>query len=337
MKSFSTATQLSSSRLGEVAQDILSSDPNGSVLASISNAVYLVSNSDEVLWLVTDNIPMHPRAIQISGALPSVGTDTPFSVRGQHLNLRFGIDIDLRPALVWTIPRPHPDKIIPFEELHDRIRRVFCVCTGYPSPKGFGWILSEISRIESANFTPITSPEIGLAPNYARPILIEIVQACMANDLPRVLRMAEHLVGLGEGLTPSGDDFIGGLLYADFRLQEIYPQYQCFTPFDLDLFLENSRDRTNKISYTILNDLATGIAFDTLHRFMDNLLTDKPLSDVYSLGLEMVGTGHSTGWDLLAGLCTGMLLNLGSKSARSNDIYDYKSNRTWHRKVSYGY
>ena len=325
MKSYTNTSQLSVYRIGEAARDFLKSGSQGRILAVFSNAVYLDSIYDELLWLVTEKLPMHRRGIQIPGALPRVATDSSFSVRGQHLLLGANIDLDMNPASIWVSPCPNLDKVLPFEELPDRLWAVSNLFDGYPSPKGFGWILSEITKIRLGNPLLAALPNYGPALKHKWTALNEIVLACIANDFPKILRIAEALIGLGEGLTPSGDDFIGGLLFSGLVLREIYPQYQGFTPSDVELFVDNSRGHTNLISYTILKDLAAGHASDTLHRFVNAVLTDQHLESTYYLGLELIRIGHSTGWDMLTGVWTGMLLSICSRAAHSCSVPAFTS------------
>ncbi len=327
MKSFSNTSQLSVYRIGEAARDFLKSGSQGRILAVFSNAVYLDSIYDELLWLVTEKLPMHRRGIQIPGALPRVATDSSFSVRGQHLLLGTDINLDMSLASLWQSPCPNLDKALPFEELLMRLRVISSLFDGYPLPKGFGRILSEITKIGLGSPLPAEVPDYGPALKHKWSVLNEIVLACIANDFPKILRIAEDLIGLGEGLTPSGDDFIGGLLFSGFVLQEIYPQHQGFTQSDVELFVDNSRGLTNLISYTILKDLATGHAFDTLHRFVNAVLTDQHLENTYYFGLELVRIGHSTGWDLLTGVWAGMLLSISSRAALSRSVPAFTSSR----------
>lgn len=325
MKSFSNTSQLSVDRIGEAARDLLKSGSQGRILAIFSNAIYLNSICGELLWLVTENIPMHRRGIQICGDLPKVPIDSSFSVRGQHLVFGTDIDLDLSHAPIWISPSPNLDKLIPFEELPDRLRTVSCLLDGYPSPSGFGWFLAEITKNTTGNSLPGALHDTGPGLRHLRSAINEIILAWTTNDFPHILRTAEDLIGLGEGLTPSGDDFIGGLLFSSYVLQDIYSQYEGFTLSDVELFLENSRNQTNLISYTMLKDLATGHAFDTLHRFINAILTDQPLESIDNSGLELVGIGHSTGWDLLTGVWTGMLLSIGSRAALSNNVPAFMS------------
>jgi hypothetical protein len=337
MKSNSNTTQLSAYRIGEAARDLLKSGLHGRILARFSNAVYLNSNDGEVFWIVTGNIPMHRRGIQIHGDLPIVAASSPFSVRGQHLLLEPDISLDLSTESIWIAPRPNPGKCLPFEDLSDRLWDTASMFVDFPTPTGFGRMLPEITSNALGNPLPGASPDYGLALKHARPALNKIVMACIAKDLPRILMTAEELIGLGEGLTPSGDDFIGGLLFSSLTIQEMYTQYQGFNPLDVELLLGKAMNRTNLISYTILKELAAGHAPDTLQRFINAILTDKQLESTYHCGLELVQLGNSTGWDLLTGVWMGMLLSLGSKAALSSSFYDCASGRFLLRKVSYGY
>ncbi len=320
MKSFLNTPQFSVAWIGEAVRDFLKPGSQGRILATFSDAIYLKSISDELLWLVTENIPMHRRGIQICGDLPNVSTDSSFSVRGRHLVFGNEIDLDLRPAPIWKSPSPNLDELIRFEELPDRLRTVSYLFDDFPSPSGFGWFLAEITKNTMGNPLPGALRDFGPGQRHLRSAINEIILAWITNDFPHILRTAEDLIGLGEGLTPSGDDFIGGLLFSSYVLQDIYSQYEGFTISDVELFLDNSRNQTNLISYSILKDLTAGHAFATLHRFINAILTDQPLESIDNLGLELVGIGHSTGWDLLTGVWTGILFSIGSRAAHSNSV-----------------
>ena len=304
-------------RIGEAARDFLKSSSQGNVLAVFSNAVYLNSTRDELSWLVTEKIPMHRRGIQIPGALPRVTANSSFIVRGEHLLLGTDIDLDISQATMWESPGPILDKILPFMDLPGRWRNVSSLFDGYPAPKGFGLLLAEITKLEPGSSMPAESPDYGLALKRARLSLNEMLIASIAKDFSRVLMISKDLIGLGEGLTPSGDDFIGGMLFSSSVMQEIYSQYQGFTQSEVESLIDNSRNRTNLISYSMLKDHAAGHGSDTLHRFINNVLTDQHLESTYYLGLELIRIGHSTGWDILTGVWTGMLLSLCSGAAPS--------------------
>jgi hypothetical protein len=119
---------------------------------------------------------------------------------------------------------------------------------------------------------------------------------------------AQALVGLGEGLTPSGDDFIGGYLFCREILQDSYPDTLNLEIPSLPDFIETIRTSTNIISYTFLKDHANGHGFEPLHLLAGTLLTGQSDDLLGRIIADLTHIGHSTGWDLLTGFLTGLLL-----------------------------
>jgi hypothetical protein len=97
---------------------------------------------------------------------------------------------------------------------------------------------------------------------------------------------AEMLIGLGPGLTPSGDDYLGGMLIALHQLER-KPQAQ-----GLWRWLEPRLSRTSDISAAHLAAAAAGEGHEALHAVLGGDLSLEPLDAV----------GHTSGWDALAGV-----------------------------------
>jgi hypothetical protein len=97
---------------------------------------------------------------------------------------------------------------------------------------------------------------------------------------------AEQLIGLGPGLTPSGDDYLGGVMVA-LHLRQRASQASA-----LWRWLEpRLGSRTGAISAAHLAAAATGEAHEALHKVLDGDLDLDALDAV----------GHCSGWDALAG------------------------------------
>jgi hypothetical protein len=136
-----------------------------------------------------------------------------------------------------------------------------------------------------------------------------MARACLKGNAGLISENAERLVGLGTGLTPSGDDFLGGILFAIKMLQTYYPNT---INIALRFSIENYSSRTHPISFGILKDLADGSAVEPLHQIMNHLLAGTTISCSYSYVSQLTDIGHSTGWDLLTGLLTGLLVARGN-------------------------
>jgi hypothetical protein len=116
------------------------------------------------------------------------------------------------------------------------------------------------------------------------------------------------LIGLGEGLTPSGDDFLGGLLFARHLLSCSYPHLLYLELSNLTEWIDANQPRTNLISFVLLKDNAAGYALDPLNRLGIALLTNQTVENANFAASDLLSVGHSTGWSLLTGFLVGMLL-----------------------------
>jgi hypothetical protein len=105
---------------------------------------------------------------------------------------------------------------------------------------------------------------------------------------------AQELIGLGPGLTPSGDDYLGGMLIA---LQQFGRKPQALS---LWRWLEPRLVRTSAISGAHLTAAAAGEGHDALHRCLVALCTDR--ADWSSALDALSSVGHVSGWDSLAGV-----------------------------------
>ena len=294
-------------QIGEAVIGRLTPGRRGRVLAVVSNAIYLYSSPEDVFWLATKRIPMHRRGMRISGPLPGTEIDSPFHVLGQRLVLGSKVVLDFSQALVWKFDPPAAEEVIAITDLAERVYSVYSILCELLPPVGFGSLIPEILPIARNHGAPRLPRKSAGIPARAWPAIREITQACLDHEFPRILEQADSLIGLGEGLTPSGDDFIGGLLFCSTQLRHSYPAMDC-SDLCKDFNVMENEPRTNIVSYTMLKDHAEGHAVDTLHRFIHAVLTGRPMDAVYGIASELTQIGHSTGWDLLAGVLTGMLL-----------------------------
>ena len=120
-----------------------------------------------------------------------------------------------------------------------------------------------------------------------------------SNNFPNVLSGAiDQLIGLGPGLTPSGDDFLGGTMIGLRAVDRFDLSEQLFAVVE-----EKVARRSNSISAAHLAAAAEGAGGEWLHAALNGTLA----GDVGLLpaALTNVGRiGHTSGWDALAGAIT---------------------------------
>jgi hypothetical protein len=151
--------------------------------------------------------------------------------------------------------------------------------------------------------------ERALATRLSRALPL-LARATERRDIPAVAAATARLVGLGPGLTPSGDDFIAGYLAAlwsragfDGGLDAILPSLaDALAP----LFL-----RTNAISRQMLSDAAQG---HFAERLIDVTVAIAGGGDVVDATVHALASGHSSGADTLCGLLFGYAPHLAMQA-----------------------
>ena len=131
-----------------------------------------------------------------------------------------------------------------------------------------------------------------------------LAAALATDDLEYPPASLGSLIGLGPGLTPSGDDFLGGVLIATHALERpgvAERLYAAIAPRLADL--------TNPISAAHLAAAADGFGSATLHMALDDILAGR-LDRLPGDLAELVAIGHASGWDALAGIALALRARL---------------------------
>jgi hypothetical protein len=129
------------------------------------------------------------------------------------------------------------------------------------------------------------------------------------NNVADALRHATRLIGLGPGLTPSGDDFLTGLM-ATFHL----PNCPClsFQSFNKNV-VTSAQSLTNDISYMTLKMASAGKVRESIVTLLHLALTGVEEHLISALQ-EVLKIGSSSGTDIALGIVSGLEVNLIRKA-----------------------
>jgi hypothetical protein len=125
---------------------------------------------------------------------------------------------------------------------------------------------------------------------HAQPALDAIERWLVGNAIADEAAM---LIGLGPGLTPSGDDFLGGIMLA------LHHAHRATQARGLWRWLEPRLSRTSAISAAHLAAAAAGEGHEAMHAALAHLFQRRPGWPETLARLEAIG--HCSGWDALAG------------------------------------
>jgi hypothetical protein len=304
---------------GRKAYSFLVPEQRGQVLAAVSKAMYLLTEQGELFWLAGEDTSMHDRCAVVATPISLLPDGAPFFVEGLKLIINQGITYEIGNVAVWSPPKPDyiPEPSALVDHFEFFVSQLDC-----SQARGFGQFMPVIQALwQDMPFPDLhyTDPIL----QFAQPKVLNMAKACLEGNSSLILEQAEMLVGLGAGLTPSGDDFLGGILFAIKILQTYY--YNTAVP-SLHFPIEHYGSRTHPISLSLLKDLADGSAVEPLHQIINNLLAGTSVNSINSYVSRLTDIGHSTGWDLLTGLITGLLVTRRNDYSNSSLRIEQKMN-----------
>jgi len=146
-------------------------------------------------------------------------------------------------------------------------------------------------RAPREGFGGLVIDEHNALSGHAQPALDAIERWLVGNAIDEE---AQALIGRGPGLTPSGDDYLGGVLLA---LHYFARKAQAH---GLWRWLEPRLARTSDISAAHIAAAAAGEGHETLHLCLETLCTRR--ADWPAVLAKLDQVGHCSGWDSLAGV-----------------------------------
>ena len=158
--------------------------------------------------------------------------------------------------------------------------------------EGLGRFLFECpDRFPDSNESLAAEKSIGILKNW--------LKKCFEVKMPITpdKESVATLLGLGQGLTPSGDDFLGGMLIALHVCGEKSVQKQLY------IQVEPLLNNTGPVSSSHLKAASLGEGSESLHQMLNMLLEGNDTN--LELGIEAINQiGHTSGWDALAGVAS---------------------------------
>ncbi|GAA5079874.1 hypothetical protein HNP84_000777 [Thermocatellispora tengchongensis] len=153
----------------------------------------------------------------------------------------------------------------------------------------------------------------GLEHNGAAEMLAD---GCVTGSLVGMITAAEHLVGLGPGLTPSGDDVLAGLMVALRHLGHASgaPRAVWLADWLAAAVTFDARTRTTPISATLLHCAARGEASLEVLAVLRGIAGRQALEPALA---RLLTLGHTSGADLACGLRIGLDAVLGLTAERA--------------------
>lgn len=123
-------------------------------------------------------------------------------------------------------------------------------------------------------------------------------KACLEENNEEIIRSCRSLLGLGQGLTPSGDDVMMGL----FLVLGLENSPMKHLDFLLGKVIENRMEDTTDVSYHGLLRASEGYYRSILVKAVEAMAKEVSIEEIV---MDVLSIGHSSGRDLLYGILTG--------------------------------
>ncbi|MDD9341798.1 MAG: DUF2877 domain-containing protein [Providencia heimbachae] len=124
-----------------------------------------------------------------------------------------------------------------------------------------------------------------------------LIRSLEKQEHQHLVSTINQFIGLGIGLTPSGDDYLVGLMA--FLLLKNHPAYLFYPEFYQGI--TQSKERTTPISAITLEKALNHEYRENMHQLIQSLVDAKE-TEIYSQFLAILNIGSSSGSDMLFGI-----------------------------------
>lgn len=235
-------------------------------LAAFPDAPYFEA-AGEIVWVGSKLPARHPRAV----------------LTAQPVARCAEVSFGALPGEAWS--RTMPARVDP-GVVAGACRRLVGAIDRVGEPRGFGALLAGVT------------PSFPL--DLAAPRVRALAAAYRADDAQTVYAASRALLGLGTGLTPSGDDLAGAALFGRMLVDRSDRWRVIGARLATD-----ACTASHAISAALFADHVAGETFESLHALADALVVDNGAAAL-EVARTLVALGHSSGWDMLTGFAIGV-------------------------------
>ena len=265
-----------------------------SVFQSAVN-LHLTHTEHLITLLISDHydLPQGIRITEKAAPLQTLDVGLPAAARGGVLRFESSpLSVDLRGAAVWRcrVPEQNADLQSP------------AVVQAWSS----AWeLLTHRQRLARADVIAGDLFQLNRGSRLSQRLgwpMVQLITSTAQFDVEDSIGAAQKMIGLGPGVTPSGDDILIGFLAGLWSTTGQNPDMLAFLrSFGPELM--HSAGRTNQISRTYLYHATLGQFSSSLSHLAEAIAAGDP---VEMAAEEAMRIGHSSGMDSVTGLLIGL-------------------------------
>lgn len=282
----------------------------GEVVAVYTNSCYARFADGQLACIGSLRLDDGPLTLRVAFppgqdmAALGIRTGAPVHRASDGLQLGDGIWLDTSNAAFWS-----PSDIEAYastETIERRMDSVIARLEAVAPDAGLAPLIGSAESLARGE-TAVTASQLA---QLASPRVAELIGGMWSRSKLEIDAGITGLVGLGPGLTPSGDDLLGGLMIGLQAMAQTNADLR-----DLLYCMERAINRiaksqTTGVSSALLAHATQGIGSASVHRLVQSLLQSDDSLDPLEEALRVSNSGHTSGWDCLTGLLIGVHFGL---------------------------
>jgi hypothetical protein len=292
------------------------------VHSQFENATNLEMEDGFIFTLLPEKIPPNPRGIILPEREWAMYRYHPLSV-GEEVLVKekrleisgSGLNVEFEGAKPWN-PLPslpgRPLRVSKIRRNLDLLEKTLCADTPHGGErKSFQERLRGV--FEAIEYNALSENSRNLFRNRISEACEELF-FCLANgESVNALKAVDKLIGLGPGLTPSGDDLLTGVMAAGVFFSMVCPAISLQVRSLNSQIAARAFKRTTVFGQMMLSDASGGEVVQPVGELLQTLLCSKEGDSLFRKARQVMAIGESSGKDMLAGVILGMegFLNLG--------------------------
>lgn len=286
-------------------------DRYGEVNSVFKSTINILSDDGKFIPIVINNKPISPNSIKLSENIDFRNFDIHMGSRVRLtryiLNIS-NINIYLKDPKLWNKSIELVDIKDTYDNLQLKIETISDFILDKGDKSGIFNLMQFISKEQSVfKDTPLEDQ----SQFFIKDRFISFMDAFKNHHMDSINSYSKKIIGFGQGLTPSMDDFISGLM-----ISNIYISY----------FLGLSMEKAYTINQEIVGDIENKTTFVSEEMLMQSSIGETN-EDIRNLMVAIIGTsrserlnellvkvidyGHSSGTDILCGIYAGICILMG--------------------------
>jgi len=305
--------------LGSMALSCLFRTREWQVIATFKRSFYCRDNRDNIICIGQEEIGKGPFTLLCSADSfwpgSSLSATSSLRVRKNQLLLEGdGLIFDLHGASVWrkSLSAISTSGESLLSDISWIARKAVCDAP----PESLGMVVSKVFplkvhklRRQSSLLTDALHDRFSEVISRVRHLPVLLPGGQLNNSLAEEF---SRLIGLGPGLTPSGDDFLAGIVMGLFKMGK-----QDEAASLAHYFHGAARGRVSEISLTFYRALAEGLVAEPYYHLLEAIGRGDS-RELDSLVKRVSLLGGTSGWDTIAGIVFGITLGLVDTNESGN-------------------